>query len=111
MLFIFYILVFVFGVLCFYLANKNESFPLAYLGMFMFLLIGIIGLYEGVEMQTGSVTNSTITGNLTTDVLEYQYTTYTPANNLFVNALANIFFYAPIVGIIATTFFAVKTMD
>lgn len=96
---------FIFGAIFLYVGQKNESFPALYLGMFTFLLFGLMLFQFGADFESGSLV--TVSGADT--LLETQYTTYTVANNWFVLLVANSFFYLSFIGIILSTVTAINS--
>ena len=99
-----FIIIMLFGLILFYVGLTQESFPAAYLSMFVFMIIGLFLLSEGLSIETGSLINTTAT--LTT--VDATYTTYTAANNIFVSLLGNFFFYGAFGLTLLTTVFALR---
>lgn len=62
---------------------------------------------EGLDLDAGStlIESPSGSGNYTTAPV---YVTHTTANNFVVNILANVFFYIPFVGVLLSTFFALR---
>lgn len=95
---------FIFGALFLYVGQKNESFPALYLGMFTFLLFGLMLMQFGVDFASGSLV--TAVGEDT--LLETQYTNYGVVDNWFILLAANTFFYLSFIGIILSTITAIN---
>lgn len=89
------------GALFLYLGYTQYSFPLAYLGMFVFLILGLFLMSEGLQIDDAMVQTSP--GIYTTT-----YITHTTANDPIISILANTFFYIPIAGLLLSTFFALR---
>lgn len=87
--------------ICLYLGFVNGSFGMAYLGLFIMLILGLFMLSDGIAIEDGIQKN-----------LDNTYTTvyeiHTTANDPIVNLLANTFFYLPIGMILLTTFIALR---
>ena len=95
----------IFGSILLFLGARQESFPMVYLSMFMFLIIGLFLMSDGLTLLSGqTVTSDGVGGFAIVDVL----TTHTTANDPMISILANVFFYIPLVGLLMSTFFALK---
>ena len=90
-----------FGVICLYLGYTQYSFPMAYLGMFIFMIMGMMLLSGGLQIQ--DALKETAPGTFT-----QTYVTHMPATDPVVNVVANTFFYIPIVGVFLSIFFALR---
>ncbi len=106
MLALFYVALVLFTLLFLFLGFTQHSFAFTYLGMALFLFVGIMLLSEGVEIATGAELDPN-NANRVNSV----FTTFTQANNWIVSALGNIFFYGGLGLIVGTTFFALKHED
>ena len=106
MILIFFIIGVLFGGICLFLGATQYSFPMAYLGMFCFLVIGMILFSSGLQIDNGIQENPIGSGTFTTI-----YLTHTTVTDPIVNILANTFFYIPIAGVLLSTFFALRGMD
>lgn len=93
------IIAFFFGAICLWLGVSQNSFPFAYLGMFVFIVIGLAMLNYGVDWKP---TITTIANGVTSTT----YTSYTVTNNWIIALLAYSFFYVPAGSILFTTFIA-----
>jgi len=96
---------FLFGGFLLYVGQKNESFPAVYLGMFTFLILGLMLMQFGVDFESGSIV--TQIGENT--IVTLQYNTQTVANNWFIMLAANSFFYLSFVGILLSTITAINS--
>lgn len=105
MILLMFILAVIFGAICLYIGYSQASFPMAYLGMFVFLVIGLMILSEGIEIESGTQEIPLGSHNFVTT-----YETYTTANDSIVGILGNAFFYIPFVGVLLSTFFALRGM-
>lgn len=103
----FYIAIVLLGVALLFVANTKESFPLAYLGMFVFLVIGLVLFNSGVSVPTGVSINDSTTPIIVTQT----YTVYTVQNNSVVNTFASIFLYGGLVMIMASSLLALNRGD
>ena len=93
----------IFGIITLYLGYTQVSFPMMYLGMFTFLLIGLFLYSEGLSVTTGTAEIP-----LGSHQFVDTYTTYTTANNFVINILAATFFYIPIAGILLSTLITLR---
>ena len=89
-----------FGAILLFLGGKQESFPMVYLSMFVFLVLGLFLMSEGLDIATGA----TIVGHTSSTI----YTAYTVANNSIIAIFAWTFFLIPLAGLLLSTLFAVK---
>lgn len=105
MIVFFYGAIIIFAMLLLYLANQQESFPLAYLGMALILFNGLMLMNEGVQISTGATVDNSVTPIVIADT----YTTYTTSNNWIVGAFANTCFYGGLGLLVGTTFFATRS--
>lgn len=80
---------------------------MVYLGMFVFLVLGMFLFSEGIDLEAGSVLVETPknSGYYITNTI---YQTHTTSNNFVVNIIANTFFYIPFVGVLLSVFFALR---
>lgn len=99
--------IFVIGVLfaaiLLFLGSSQQSFPMVYLSMFVFLLLGLFLMSEGLSIQTGTAEVPLGSHNFT-----MTYDVLTTANEPIVSVLANVFFYIPLAGLLLSTFFALR---
>jgi len=93
----------VFGAICLFLGYSQQSFPFAYLGMFIFLVLGLFLMQEGLAMQSGTVETPFGSHNFIN-----VYTTYTTTNNSIVGVIAATFFYIPFAGIVLSTLLTLR---
>ena len=105
MLLIFFIIGVVLAAILLILGVKHYSFPMVYLSMFIFLLIGLFLLGEGIELETGTRMIPQPDGST---LVEPIYTAFTTNNNFIILIIANTFFYIPFAGILLSIFFALK---
>jgi len=107
MLLIFFIICILIGTVFLYLGYSQYSFPMMYLGMFVFLILGLFLFSEGIAIEQGSTLMEIppASGNFTTLPI---LVTHTTGNNFVVNILANVFFYIPFVGVLLSVFFALR---
>jgi len=107
MLLIFFIIGIILGAIFLYLGYTQYSFPMVYLGMFVFLVLGLFVFSEGIALEHGSslLEIPAGSGNYTTVPI---LVTHTTANNFVVNIIANVFFYIPFVGVLLSVFFALR---
>ena len=96
------------GAIFLFLGYTQYSFPMMYLGMFIFLLLGLFLMSDGLDIETGSHLVPDGSGG---QIVSAVYTTYTTANNFVVNIVANTFFYIPFVGVLLSTLFALRGWD
>lgn len=95
----------IFGAIMLFLGARQESFPMVYLSMFIFLIIGLFLMSDGLTLLSGQTVVSDGSGGfIIADVL----TVHTTLNDPMVNIIANVFFYIPLVGLLMSTFFALK---
>lgn len=93
---------FTFGILL--LGAYKQSFAFVYLAMFLFIVLGL-GLFQyGLELPTGESIISSGDDYTTTTI----FTSYTPVNDWIINAMANIFFYGGVIGVLMATFFGLR---
>jgi len=103
MIFLIFILAVIFGAICLFIGYSQASFPMAYLGMFVFLVIGLFMFSEGIDIDNG-IQEIPIGSHTFVTV----YETHTTTNDPIINILANTFFYIPIAGVLLSTFFALR---
>jgi len=103
MILLIFILAIIFASIFIYLGYSQNSFGFAYLGMFSFLLLGMFMLSEGIQIDNGIQEDPIGSGRFVT-----VYESYTPENNFLVLTLANVFFYIPAIGMLLTTFVALR---
>jgi len=89
------------GCILLFLGYTQYSFPMAYFGMFVFLILGLFLFSEGLGIDDAIQKN--IDGSYTTT-----YQVHTIVNDPIVNILANMFFYIPIAGVFLSVFFALR---
>ena len=106
MLMLMFILAVLFGTICLYIGYSQASFPMAYLGMFVFLVIGLFVLNQGIDIDNGMQEVPIGSHNFVT-----AYETHTAANDPIVSILGNVFFYLPMAGVLLSTFFALRGMN
>lgn len=102
MILILFIIMVIFGLILFAVGISQESFPMAYLSMFVFILLGLFLLSDGLDITTGQNISGTTAPITVTDI----YTTYTAANNVFIALLGYFFFYGALGATLLTTYFA-----
>ena len=107
MLLIFFVIAVIIGAIFLFLGYSQYSFPMMYLGMFVFLVLGLFLFSEGLQLDNGAILieSPAGSGNYTTTTL---LVTHTTQNNFVVNILANVFFYIPFVGVLLSVFFALR---
>jgi TRAP-type mannitol/chloroaromatic compound transport system permease small subunit len=103
MILLMFILAVLFGAFCLYIGYSQASFPMAYLGMFVFLVVGLFVLSEGIALENGTQEVPLGSHNFIT-----VYETHTTANDPIVNIIGNAFFYIPFVGVVLSTLFALR---
>ena len=92
-----------FGAIFLYLGYGGNSFGFAYLGMFVFFVLGMFLFAEGLSIESGMQELPINSHNFVTT-----YDIHTTLNDQIVNILANTFFYIPIAGFLLTTFIALR---
>jgi uncharacterized membrane protein len=90
-----------FAVICLYLGYTQYSFPMTYLSMFIFLVLGMMLFSSGLELE--DTIRQTSPGVWTTT-----YVVHTTVNDPVVNVVANTFFYIPFAGLLLSVFFALR---
>lgn len=107
MLLIFFIMAIILGAIFLFLGYTQTSFPMAYLGMFVFLVLGLFIMSEGLDIEQGSslVEIPAGSGNFMTTT---QYETHTMQNDPIVNIIGNTFFYIPFVGVLLSVFLTLR---
>ena len=105
MILILFIICVLIGAIFLYLGYSQYSFPMMYLGMFVFLVLGMFIFSEGIDIETGTHLVPQPDGS---DIASVVYTTYTTSNSFVINIIANVFFYIPFVGILLSVFFALR---
>jgi hypothetical protein len=103
MIFTIFLIAVLFGVVCLFLGYTQYSFPFAYLGMFVFLVLGIFLFSEGIDFDNGMQEVPFGSHNFVT-----VYENHTTESDFVVSILANVFFYIPLAGVLLTTFFALR---
>jgi len=103
MILILFVLVLIFGIICLFLGYTQYSFPMAYLGMFVFLVLGLMLFQEGLAIPTGTA-EVPMGSHQFVDI----YTTYTTVDNTIISLLANSFFFIPLAGVMLSTLFALR---
>ena len=108
MLLIFFVIAIILGAIFLFLGYTQYSFSMMYLGMFIFLVLGLFLMSEGLQIDNGAtlIENPSGSGNYTTTTL---LVTHTTQNNFVVNILGNVFFYIPFVGVLLSVFFALRS--
>ena len=96
----------IFASILLFFGLTNKSFSMAYFSMFVFLLLGLFLLNQGIEIDNGIYETTPGSGEYKT-----LYETHTINNDPIINLLANTFFYLPIVGLLLSTFYALKGFD
>jgi len=100
-----FIICIIIGAVFLFLGYSQNSFPMVYLGMFVFLVLGLFIFSEGLAIESGThLTPDGAGGNIATAL----YTTYTTETSFVINIIANVFFYIPFVGILLSVFFALR---
>jgi hypothetical protein len=89
-----------FGAILLFIGSKQESFPMVYLSMFVFLILGLILMSDGLSIVTGS----TMVGHTSSNV----YTIHTTLNDPLVNIFAWTFFLIPLAGILLSTLYTLR---
>ena len=92
-----------FGAIFLYLGYSGNSFGMAYLGMFTFLVLGMFLYTEGLSIENGMMESPIGSHNFVTT-----YSVHTTTSDNIVNLLAATFFYIPIAGLLLTTFLALR---
>jgi len=100
MIFELFLLGVAFAIICLFIGMSQQSFPFAYLGMFIFLIIGLFLMQEGLDMATGSTTVGMTVSTV--------YTTHTVQNDQIVNVIASTFFYIPLAGVLLSTLMTLR---
>jgi hypothetical protein len=95
----------IFGGILIVIAGTQDSFPAAYLGVAIFLIIGLALFQTGLEMPTGTDVVPDGGGYDITD----SYTTYYPDSDWVVGLIGYTFLLGGIVGMLMTTFYAFKS--
>jgi len=103
MIFLIFIVGLLFIGICLFLGYGSGSFGLAYLGMFAMLLMGMMVMYEGIDIDDG-IQESPVGSQIFITVWE----THTIENDIMVSLIANTFFFIPIAGILLTTFITIR---
>ena len=103
MIFLMFLLAIIFGGICLFLGYTQASFPMAYLGMFAFLMLGLFMLSDGIDIDNGIQEVPVGSHNFIT-----VYDTHTTANDPVVSIIANTFFYIPIAGVLLSTLFTLR---
>lgn len=104
MILIMFLIVVIFGSIFFYVGITQESFPASYLAMFVFLILGLFLLSEGLSIPNGTVTTGTLPNITQTDT----YLVLTASNNAFVALFGYFFFYGAFGATLLTTYFAIN---
>ena len=105
MIFLVFLMAIIFGAICLFLGYSQASFPMAYLGMFVFLMIGLFVMSEGIDIDNG-IQESPVGSHTFITV----YETHTTAIDPMVSIIANAFFYIPFAGVLLSTLFALRGM-
>jgi len=103
MIFLIFLIAVIFGGICLFIGYTQASFPMAYLGMFAFLMLGLFIFSEGIDIDNGIEEIPLGSHSFIT-----VYETHTTVNDPIVNILANTFFYIPLAGVLLSTFFALR---
>jgi len=93
------------GVIFLFLGYTQYSFPMMYLGMFVFLVLGLFVFSEGIDIESGT---HLIPDGAGGNIANTLFTTYTTENSFVVNIIANTFFYIPFVGVLLSVFLALR---
>lgn len=93
----------IFGAICLYIGYSQQSFPMAYLGMFIFLILGLFLMQDGLSIKTGTAEVPVGSHNFIDT-----YTIHTTANDQILNVIASTFFYIPIAGVLLSTLFTLR---
>jgi len=99
----FFLIGIIFGAMCFLIGATQQSFPFVYLSMFIFLIMGLFLMSEGLAMATGMAETPVGSGNFITT-----YTTYTTATSPVINVIATTFFYIPLAGVLLSTLMTLR---
>jgi hypothetical protein len=92
-----------FMIIFLYLGFTQYSFPMAYLGFFVMLILGMFVMSEGIDFENGMRETSIGSHHFVT-----VYETHTVQDDIIVSIIGNTFFYFPLAGILLTTFFALR---
>jgi len=103
MIFLMFVLAVIFGAICLFIGYSQGSFPMAYLGMFAFLMLGLFMFSEGIDIDNGIQESPVGSHNFIT-----VYETHTTESDPIINIIANTFFYIPMAGVLLSTFFALR---
>jgi len=98
------------GAVFLFLGASQYSFPMMYLGMFIFLVLGLFIMSEGIDIESGASLIETPIGS-GSFISTQLFTTYTTSNSFVVNIIANTFFYIPFVGVLLSVFLALRGWD
>lgn len=104
MLFWFFIIGVVFACILLAIGFSQNSFPMAYMAMFAFLVLGLFMFNSGIEIQTG---NTVVEDGSTTTISDV-YTTYMPADEIILSLIGNFFIYGSVIGLVMATFLSFK---
>lgn len=92
-------------VVLLWLGYFKSGFAFAYVGMFIAILLGIFLFQTGLDIQTGT----TVVASGEDFIISDAYTNHSVANDGLINLIANLFLYGGVVGIIMTTFIALRS--